>query len=271
MQRIELGFCWPWSGTNPTEDLQRLRACGFDGIELWPDKLDEGGAESWASALRATGMRALQLCPYFNFMGGEATVVKSREMLHKFLADAKTLDCHRLRVFTGPPWGEGVVSARVATPQQWTDSISGLQEFCDVAAEQNVELCLECHEGSLMENSPPALRLLREVNRSNLTTNLQLPLFGEDWKVSLEALATATTHIHIHNYTEALGQGDLTFLGEGAFDWEPVVRALGLNGRPTLTLSVEHVDHGGRHDPWETAKRDGKYLNELRSSLTQIV
>ena len=267
MQRIDLGFCWPFPGANPTENLRRLREYGFDGVELWPDKLDEGGAEAWATALQATGMRALQLCPYFNFMGGEATITKSREMLRKFLADAKVLDCQRLRVFTGPPWGEGVVSARDATPQQWADSISSLREFCDVAAQQDVELCLECHEGSLMENSPPALRLLREVDRPNLTTNLQLPLWNEDWKVSLDALASVTTHIHIHNYTKVFGEGDLTFIGEGVFDWKPVVQALGKNGRPSLTLSVEHTDHGGRHDPWETARRDGAYLNQLRTSL----
>jgi sugar phosphate isomerase/epimerase len=269
MRRIELGFCWPFSGLEPTENLKRLRDCGFDGIELWPNRLDEGGATAWAAALSASGMRALQLCPYFNFMGGEPTISRSREILAKFLADARILDCSRLRVFTGPPWGDGVVGAHEATAQQWEDSISSLREFCDIAAQQNVELCLECHEGSLMEDSPSALRLLHEVNRPNLTTNLQLPLVKEDWKFSVESLARTTTHIHIHNWTAGLGEGDMTFLGEGVFDWKPVVRALNGNRRNSLTLSVEHTDHGNRHDSWETARRDGPYLNQLRSSLME--
>src|SRR5450631_682144 len=109
MQRIELGFCWPFSDPEPTESLKRLRGYGFDGIELWPDRLDQIGASAWAAALKASGLRTLQLCPYFNFMGGEPTIARSREMLAKFLADAKILECSRLRVFTGPPWGEGVV------------------------------------------------------------------------------------------------------------------------------------------------------------------
>ncbi len=269
MREIELGFCWPFSGIDPTENLKRLRACGFDGIELWPDRLDEGGASAWAPALKAAGMRVFQLCPYFNFMGGEATIAKSREILAKFLADAKILECSRLRVFTGPPWGDGVVGAHAATPRQWDDAATSLREFCDIAARQNVELCLECHEGSLMEDSPSTLRLLKAVNRPNLTTNLQLPLLNEDWQVSVKALASTTTHIHIHNWTIGLGEGDLTFLGEGAFDWKLAVNALKDNGRDTLTLSVEHVDHNKRHDPWEVAQRDGIYLNQLRSSFAE--
>jgi sugar phosphate isomerase/epimerase len=270
MRRIELGFCWPFSGLDPAENLKRLGDCGFDGIELWPDRLDEGGAWAWAAALKGTPLRVLQLCPYFNFMGGESTIAPSREMLHKFLADAAILDCPRLRVFTGPPWGDGVVESHQATPDQWNDAIVSLREFCDIAARQNVELCLECHEGSLMEDSPSALRLLNGVNRPNLTTNLQLPFVNEDWKLSVESLARSTTHIHIHNWTKGLGQGDLTFLEDGAFDWVPVVRALDTKRSGSLTLSVEHVDHGGRHDPWETARRDGLYLNRLRSSLIQV-
>jgi sugar phosphate isomerase/epimerase len=269
MRRIELGFCWPFSGLEPKEGLERLRDYGFDGIELWPDYLNERGAVAWAAALKATGMRALQLCPYFNFMGGEPTIARSREILAKFLTDARTMDCSRLRVFTGPPWGDGVVGAHEATPQQWEDAIQSLREFCDVAARQNVELCLECHEGSLMEDSPSTLRLLREVNRPNLTTNLQLPLVKEDWKFSIDSLAQTTTHIHIHNWTAGLNKGDMTFLEEGAFDWKPVVRSILGKGRESLTLSVEHADHGQQHDPWETARRDGLYLNRLRLSLAE--
>jgi sugar phosphate isomerase/epimerase len=269
MRHIELGFCWSFPGLEPTDGLKRLRECGFDGIELWPDSLEERGAAFWNTALKAAGLRVLQLCPYFNFMGGEPTIARSREILIKFLADARILECSRLRVFTGPPWGDGVVGAHQATARQWADAIFSLREFCDIAGQQNVELCLECHEGSLMEDSPSALRLLHEVNRPNLTTNLQLPLVKEDWKISVESLARTTTHIHIHNWTMGLGEGDLTFLGEGAFNWKPVVCALSGTRSDSLALSVEHVDHGQRHDPWETARRDGIYLNQLRSSLTE--
>ena len=261
---ITLSFCWSFADLQPEEGLARLRDHGFEAIELWPRFLEAFGPERWAEALAAAGMRCVQLCPYFDFMKGAASLEESRAQLESFLAAAAILDCRRLRVFTGPPWGEGVVGAREATELQWRDAIDGLREFCARAAAQGVELCLECHEGSLMEDSTSALRLIEAVARPNLTTNLQLPLSEEAWEVSLERLAPYTTHIHIHNWTRAIGVGDLTFLDTGAFDWKPVVDRILREPNRTLCLSVEHPNHGGRDDPWETARRDGAYLRELK-------
>ena len=115
-----------------------------------------------------------------------------------------------------------------------------------------------------MEDSASALALIRGVARPNLTANLQLPLRAEPWEASVAALAEFTTHIHIHNWTQGLGKGSLTFLGEGAFDWRLVLRRL---ERP-VCLSVEHASHGELHDPWETARRDGPYLQALRREAT---
>lgn len=268
--RLDLAFCWVFRDVKLEEGLARLKALGFDGIELWPDLIEQHGAAAWSRALAETGMQCLQLCPYFNFMGGEPTLQKSREILAEFLATARDLACRRLRVFTGPPWGEGVVGGKAATSRQWSDAIQALQEFCDRALPLGVELCLECHEGSLMENGPSALRLLQAVARPNLTANLQLPLLNERWEESLRLLASYTSHLHLHNWTEGVGRGDLTYLEEGVFDWLPVVgRVAGEEGRD-LCLSVEHPDHHGRHDPWETARRDGSYLQKLKDIFQQL-
>jgi len=258
---IDLSFCWSFPDDTPEAGLARLREYGFEGIELWPNFLEQWGVERWAKALNESGMRCFQLCPYFNFVHGEEKIVASRQMLRDYLAAAQALNCRRLRVFTGPPWGEGVVGAREATDSQWCAAIDSLREFCDIAAQEGVELCLECHEGSLMEDAPSTLRLLEAVNRSNLTVNLQLPLRDEEWQVSLSALAYATTHIHIHNWTQGLGEGDLTYLATGVFDWEPVVRHLKELGRP-LCLSIEHPDHG--EGAWKTAEVDGAFLQGFR-------
>lgn len=262
--RIDVSFCWGFPDDTPETGLPRLRAAGFEGIELWPDMLTKFGAERWAAALTAHGMRCFQLCPYFNFVHGPEKIKESWRQLTEFRQAARLLDCHRLRVFTGPPWGEGVIGAHEATAAQWADAIRCLREFCDTAPE--IEFCLECHGGSLMEDSVSALRLLTGVARTNLTTNLQLPLRDEDWRISLEALTPYTTHIHIHNWTRGLDDGDLTFLADGVFDWRPVVRHLIDHGR-SVCLSVEHVNHGGRHDPWETARRDGVFLQALKQEL----
>ena len=223
-QLFDIGFCWSCDTELPDRGLVRLREAGFDGIELWPAFLDKFGATQWAAALQATGMRCLQLCPYFDFVHGQEKIAHNRDLLHQYLEAAQELGCGRIRVFTGPPWGEGVIGVKVATENQWRDAIEGLREFCDIAARLDVELCLECHEGSLMEDAPSTLRLLSSVARDNLTVNLQLPLLDEDPQTSVESLAPYTTHIHIHNWLDgARPYQTLTFLEEGIFDWRPVI------------------------------------------------
>ncbi|MDR0534545.1 MAG: sugar phosphate isomerase/epimerase [Verrucomicrobiales bacterium] len=262
--KIDLAFCWVFKETEPKQGLQKLKSCGFEGIELWPDAIKQYGIATWKQALTETGMRCFQLCPYFNFMGGETTIGASRVMLDEYLTYARELDCKRLRVFTGPPWGEGVVSGRDATKRQWKDSIESLTEFCDKAANDEVELCLECHEGSLMEDGPLALRLIHGVNRKNLTANLQVPLLNETWEESVRLLGPYTTHIHIHNWPgEIGGSNPITYLEAGRFDWRPVLDKLCNEQGQHLCLSVEHGDHYGVDDPWETARRDGAFLQQL--------
>ena len=265
--RMDLSCCWEFRDAvdTPEVGLPRLREAGFEGIELWPDMLARFGADRWAAALGAHGLRCFQLCPYFDFVHGPDAIKASWRKLEECRQAAQLLGCPRVRVFTGPPWGEGVVGAQEATAAQWAEAIRCLREFCDAAPE--LEFCLECHAGSLMEDSVSALRLLTGVARENLTTNLQLPLRNEDWRVSLESLATYTTHLHGHNWTRGLGEGDLTFLAEGAFDWRPVLRHLLAHGR-SVCLSLEHINHGGRHNPWETVRRDGPFLQQLRREVS---
>lgn len=261
---IDISFCWAFGDANPVEKLSFLQDCGFEGIELWPDALNTHGPSAWADALRRTGMRAFQLCPYFNFMEGEPKLTHSRAELDAFLAAAREMDCKRIRVFTGPPWGAGVVGARVATAAQWSAAIAALIEYCDAAAGDGIELCLECHCGSLMEDSPNALRLIRSVGRANLTVNLQIPFVDESWQTSVALLGPYTTHIHMHNWTRSLGEGELTNLKDGAFDWLPVVSSLVAGHGRRVTLSVEHAGHSKGDDPHDTARADGPFLRALR-------
>src|SRR5882724_9649171 len=99
---IDIGFCWSFAADTPESGLPRLREAGFEGIELWPDFLTEFGAERWATALTTHGMRCFQLCPYFNFVHGPAKIAESWRILEEYRQAARVLNCHRLRVFTGP-------------------------------------------------------------------------------------------------------------------------------------------------------------------------
>lgn len=264
---ITLAFYWCFpADMTPEEGLPRLAASGFEAVELWPEALARFGARRWAAALTANRMACAQLCPYFDFVRGNHVLASSLAQLAGYLAACDTLDCRRLRVFTGPPWGDETVGAAQASPAQWAVAGEHLARFCDFAAPFKVELCLECHGGSLMEDSPSTKRLLDLVDRRNLTVNLQFPLEGETWEVSAERLGPYTTHHHVHDYESATGHGPMTFLGQGAFPIAAALTRVAAYGRD-LTWSIEHADHGGCHDPWEAARRDGPWLAALRNRI----
>ena len=264
---IDLAFCWDFSDCSPEQGLRRLKEYGFEGVELWPRWIETFGADAWGEALRLTGMQCFQLCPYFDFVHGPEEIRQSRLELDRFLGYARTIGSRRLRVFTGPVPLDRAVDSRQAGPEQWQHAIAALQEYCDLAAADGVELCLECHEGMLMDTSEGALRLLKGVDRPNLTANLQIPLRDEDWRETVESLGPYTSHIHMHNWHGEWLMSNLTFISEGDFDWTPLLRLLTQQHHRRVCLSIEHPRHTGKDDSWETARRDGPYLNALRQSL----
>jgi 3-dehydroshikimate dehydratase len=264
---ITIACCWVFGPeTTPEDGLARLHASGFAAVELWPEALARFGAARWGRALRAAGMTCAQICPYFDVVRGNHVRTASLAQLAGAIAACESTGCRRLRVFTGPPWGDEVVGPAQATSAQWDEAGQALRHLCGLAALHGIEMCLECHGGSLMESSPSTRRLLDLVDCPNLTVNLQFPLEGETWSTSVAQLGRHTTHLHMHDWEGSIGDGPLTFLGAGCFPWEEALRTLiPLTG--DLTCSIEHLDHGGRHDPWETVERDGPWLNALRGRL----
>lgn len=263
--RIDIGLCLV-GAVEPASAARAVREAGLDGVELWPAALSQGGAAAWRDALDAESLKCLQLCPYFDFMGGLESIRRSAHELDEYLKAAQVLGTRKLRAFTGPAWGPNTVRASSATAEQWRDTIEGLRILCDSAGDQ-VELCLECHEDSLIEDSESVLRVLEGVDRPNLTVNLQLPLRDEDWFVSLDRLSKFTSHAHVHNWTGRPGSSDLTWLDAGTFDWEPVVETVVVYRGRDMCLSIEHADHGRGDNIWDTARRDGAYLRALRDRV----
>jgi len=266
---FKLGFCWCW----PPEDLDKripaLKQLGYDGVEFWDGSLILMDIDRLADLMQSTGLNVSQLNPYFNFVDGQEMWDDTMRMAEKYIAWAVKLGAPLLRVFTGKPWGDKMVGAYKATPAQWDASILGLQRICDMAAPHNVGLALECHMGSLMEDSLTTLRLLKGVSRPNLGVNIQLPLgHGEDIYDSIENLGQYAVHMHTHNWDNwpAEKATKLVCIAEGKLDYHPVMRALRKKGFSGY-VAVEHPDHCCGDDPWRTAEVDARYLTALRQDI----
>lgn len=261
---FQIGLCYPmtWDMTQLRRDLPRLKAFGFEGLEFWPVHLEQLDIAELAGRLHETGLACAQICPYFDFVHGQEKWDETMRIGEKYVAWSLQLGKPLVRVFTGP----GVGSAE-ATAEQWDAAFRGLQRICDMAAPHGIRLALECHTGSLMDDSPSALRLLDGVGRPNLGVNPQLPLKDghEPVETTIELVGHRTWHMHTHNYTALIG-GHLLPLAEGVLDYHdilPRLMAKGFHGY----VSIEHATHEGRRDPWEIAEIEGRYLTGLRTKF----
>jgi sugar phosphate isomerase/epimerase len=262
-----IGFCWSWDAMELDSRLRRLAAMGYDGVEFWDATLVQLDIDRLADSLRAAGIAAAQLCPYFNFVDGQSLWDESMRLAERYIAWSVKLDRPLLRVFTGMPWGDKTVGPDKATPQQWEAAIRGLQRICDMAAPHGVRFALECHTGSLMEDSPSTLRLIGGVARPNLGVNLQIPLKSglESIQTSIEELGRYTWHMHAHNMTALVG-GELMPLGEGVIDYPSVLRDLRERGFDGY-VSIEHATYNGKRDPWIVGEHEAGYLRALREKM----
>ena len=41
---IDIAICWQFPNDTPETSLPRLREYGFEGIELWPDSMEDSGS-----------------------------------------------------------------------------------------------------------------------------------------------------------------------------------------------------------------------------------
>jgi sugar phosphate isomerase/epimerase len=209
------------------------------------------------------------LCPEFDFVHGQSAWDESLRTAEAYIKCAPILGKPLIRVFTSNPDNSEALGPQEATPEQWEAAIKGIGRICDMGAAEDICCALECHTGTLMEDSAGTLRLIEGVDRPNLGVNLHLPLGRgrEDVAKSLEQLAPYTVHVHAHNFT-ALVDGKRVPLADGVLDYENILGPLvadGFNGY----VSIEQATYGGTRDAWVVAAHEAVYLLALEEKLRQ--
>lgn len=261
---IKASFCYVFEPEEIDKAVARLAEMGYDGIEFWQKIIETIPTQRIKSVLNGNGIACSQVCPYFDFVSGKEKWDATIEMGKRYIDIALELGSTLIRVFTGPRSGIGAGS--IASEEQWNAAIEGLQVLCDMAAPHGIRFALECHEGMLMEDTPTALRLLNGVGKSNLGANPQVPLKDEDPMYSLKQLAPYTIHMHSHNWIEDVSAPHgtrMTCLEDGVLDYYAIVELL-IKNKFDGYLSIEHANHGGKDDSWDTAEREASFFVKLK-------
>lgn len=235
--------------------LELLKNLGYDGVEFWDNYLVEANINSLKKHLDKLELQVAQICPYFDVTGSEEEVQNSLRISEKYVKLALSLGCKNIRTFTGE------VSSSDADDNIYWQAVKALQQICDMGAPYGIQYPLETHDYSLMDTSKSTLKLLRDVNRSNLKVNLQVPLdYGkEDELESAEMLGDHVVHLHAHNYRG--GWDNLTFLDNGDYDFKKFVNILHKKGFDGY-ISIEHGNYGG-YDPFEIAEHEINYFKNV--------
>lgn len=259
---FKIAFCYGFENQEMDDRLGQIRSVGYDGIEFWQRHVEEVGVDQIDRLCRKHRLEVAQLCPYFDWVGGGETVKATRALVRAYIDHALQTGCRHVRAFTG-----GSVGPASATLEQWQAAIDGLREACDWAAPHGIRIVLECHAGSLMEDTPSTLRLLEGAARENLRVNLQLPLKRgqEDVEQTLSGLGRYCVHMHIHNYT-AISGGKMTDLETGCLDYASILGRLigmGFDG----WVSVEHPGSYPNQTVEQAMRKQGEYLVLLRGQL----
>lgn len=127
------------------------------------------------------------------------------------LAFAGQRDIKVLNVFGGAILPPGCQPARfeqtgsnVATPEHWQWTAAYMRDLADAAAQYDILLCLETHNGYIHDLAEPTLRLLDQIDRPNVQVNLD---FGnihlhpnqQGMAKELNLLAGRIGYVHVKN------------------------------------------------------------------------
>lgn len=257
---MKIGLCTIAFRDHPFEQVLDLAvSAGFDGVEPWgkpdhtPDPLDIDVVREASDAVRSRGLEVSQYGSYAN-----PTEDDFEQQMADALAIAHIYQTGKIRVWVGS------CGSADATDDQWSAAIGGFITFCDRAADENIELVVEMHNGRLSDTVEGCLRLIEGVERDNFRMNFQ-PMYTDTRETILDAaqrIAPFVSTVHAQNYVET-GKNTRSLISEGIVDFGTVIgifRAVEFDGY----LEVEFVKED---NPEEALKADAAYLRKLCKTL----
>lgn len=256
---MKISLCSISFREQPLEEvISKTAKLGYEGIEIFGEHIRDyltGGGElaSLRELAAGDGLSIAVISPYFNFTGSDEEYRRSFELAKNFIGYAVQLRCPVIRTFVS-----NVGSVR-ATPLQWERCISVLKELCGMAVQKDIIFALETHPGQLMDSTEMTLRLLREVDASNLRVLLDIwNLFNEGGDEPLEALERLfpyVVHIHAKNMVRSKEGAKVVYLSEGDMDYGLFFRRLREKDYQGY-ISIEWFGD----KPWEAAEHEMNYL-----------
>lgn len=185
--------------------LEWASSLGIEGIELWMGHIErfqeeQGPLDKLAETLRKYGFEVPAISGYTTFSGGfsgEKDLKQEYKSMNRLLDVARQLKCPLIRSFVGH------VSSRRASPEQWGQIVRDMKNVMRMADQYEVNIAVEVHYDTFIDNTESVLLLLEQVNHPRLKLvfdGANLNVERIDQMEALPVLYPLVEHVHIKNY-----------------------------------------------------------------------
>jgi sugar phosphate isomerase/epimerase len=274
--------------------LKIVKSHGFDGLEVAPTTAttpDEAGARELADELRSVGLPAVCVRtggPIAHPLAGPAAR-RDLELAIRFAAWMGA-GLVNTTVMTPPshPGGPGhrrigeqasQGASRTATEADFERTADHLRHFGKLATDLGVEIAVEVHQGSIVDNSASALHLLDLVGLDNVGVNPDLGNIlwhyaepEETMEAAIVALAPRAKYWHCKNvkriYISELNRSVFprSALGDGDIDYRFAIMAMVDAGYQGYLA----IEGGMVGDQLTVDGRSAAYAREILASLEDL-
>ena len=241
---------------DPTKDsfqpvLERLRAMGFDGVELPIFRLEEKRWTALGRRLRDLGLACTASTAR---MAADDPISPDQAVRQRALElTQRTLDCCQAvgaLILAGPLYAAlGQFSGKGPTKTEWRRSIEVMRHAAEHAAKTNVTLALEFlnrFEIYLLNCAADAARFVREVDHPNcrmMYDTFHAHIEEKDIPAAIRSCTDVMAHVHI-------SENDRSTPGQGQVDWDTTFSAL----------------KNARYDGWMVIEAFGQSLPALAAA-----
>lgn len=222
--------------------IKLFKKIGYDGIEVRvadngqidSETITDQQARQIYEAARGEGMEFSCLTSYYQNFASYEQREEVIQNLKRVIQLADILQCPMVRVYGGV---EANQLPGMWFNDVWSRTVSGIRETAEYAAQFGVKICIETHIGSLTMSIRDTLRMVEDVNMSNvgiLFDYAWVELAGEEF--GREAVRRAAGHIfHVHIKDWKLEsriplKKTSCLMGEGTVAWEETLAELKRTG-----------------------------------------
>lgn len=190
---LSVGLCTIANKEATVEEVVAAAAdCGYDGVEIWgKDPLVGDGSPETCDRIReVAARRSLDIAVYGSYLRPGTESFASE--MDRELRIAADLGASLIRVWPGSQ------EFQERTSKHWRRTVSDLRTLSEKAAELDIAVTVEKHEGTLSNTTEGTQRLIEAVDSEHWGLNWQ-PLFsmpGDDLIAEAHTLAPLSKNVH---------------------------------------------------------------------------